>query len=62
MNTDIRIELLKLASGERLLRFEHSISGLCLEKRLDDKAPVAAQKAHWQRIFAALLERELKAA
>ncbi len=59
MNDGIDIKLLKLASGERILRFEHPISGLCLEKRLDAGSAVAAQKGRWLKSFAALLSRKL---
>lgn len=62
MNPQIRIELLKLANGQRLLRLEHPGSGLCLEKRLDEGLPVLAQKQRWQRVFEALVERELATA
>lgn len=60
MNDGIHIELLKLASGERILQFEHPISGLCLEKRLDADSAVAAQKGRWLKSFVALLSRELR--
>ena len=62
MNPQIRIELLKLANGQRLLRLEHPGSGLCLEKRLDEALPVLAQKQRWQRVFEGLVERELATA
>lgn len=62
MDSEIRIELLKLRDGQRLLRLEHASSGLCLEKRIDNAAPLLGQKKHWQRIFEALIERELVAA
>ena len=62
MDEQTRVELLKLSSGERLLRLEHAASGLCLEKRLDASAPVVAQTAKWREVFAALLARELRAA
>ncbi len=61
MNEDIRTELLTLAAGERLLRLEHSPSGLCLEKRLDAEAPVVVQTARWRQVFTGLLARELLA-
>lgn len=59
MSADIQIELLKLANGERMLRFEHASSGLSLEKRLDVNTPVAMQKERWLRSFSALLARDL---
>ncbi len=62
MDEPIRVELLKLATGERLLRLEHPASGLCLEKRLDAQAPVAAQTSRWRQVFASLLARERLAA
>lgn len=62
MNEQIRVELLKLANGERLLRLEHPTSGLCLEKRLDAGIPLVAQTTRWREVFASLLARELLAA
>ena len=62
MNPDIRIELLKLADGGRVLRLEHTASGLSLEKRLAPEALVVAQKEKWLRVFESLLARELAAA
>lgn len=62
MDEQIRVELLKLADGARLLRLEHPASGLCLEKRLDASLPLLVQTARWRAAFAALLARELIAA
>lgn len=59
MNNSIRVELLRLTSGERLLRLEHPPTGLCLEKRLNPAHPVVAQRDHWLRAFEALLEQEM---
>ena len=61
MDEEIRVEMLKLASGERLLRLEHPPSGLCLEKRLEAGAAVVAQTHRWRQVFASLLARELLA-
>jgi hypothetical protein len=58
MNFNIRIDLIKLADGQRLLRLEDATSGLSLEKRLDPVASVASQKTRWLRAFESMLERE----
>ena len=55
----IRVELLKLANGERLLRLEHPPSGLYLEKRLDASTPLVTQTTRWRKAFTSLLAREL---
>ena len=62
MKRNVELLLLKLADGERILRWSEQGSGLCLEKRLDSKEPVARQKDRWQKVFLAMLERELGAA
>lgn len=59
MNPDISFVLIKLEGGERLLRLEHSPSGVCLEKRIDPAVSVASQKEKWLSAFQALLAREL---
>lgn len=59
----IQIELLKLASGERLLRLTEPESGLSLEKKLDAGMPVVRQKERLLGVFEAALARaELNAA
>jgi hypothetical protein len=58
---NIELLMLKLADGGRILRLSEPRSGLCLEKRLDPKEPVAQQKQRWQRVFTSMLERELGA-
>ena len=60
-NEEISVQLLKLVSGERLLRLEHPPLGLCLEKRLDAETPFAVQMGRWRKVFASLLTRELLA-
>lgn len=62
MKREIEMLLLKLADGERVLRFSEPLSGLCLEKRLDPRESVARQKQRWKEVFTAMLERELGAA
>lgn len=59
MNEEIRVELLRLVDGGRLLRLEHPPSGLSLEKRLDAALPVVTQTTRWRQVFASLLAREL---
>jgi hypothetical protein len=59
----IQIELIKLVSGERLLRLTEPHSGLSLEKKLDAKQPVVRQKQQLLKVFeAALSHAELSAA
>jgi hypothetical protein len=60
---NIQIGLIKLISGERLLRLTNPQSGLSLEKKLDPKKPVASQKEKLLGVFdAALTRAELMAA
>lgn len=58
MNTEIQIDLVKLADGCRLLRLSQPHSGLCLEKKLDPTQPVAQQKEWLLREFEALLSHQ----
>jgi hypothetical protein len=59
----IQIDLIKLVSGERLLRLTEPVSGLSLEKKLDPHKPVASQKEKLLGVFdAALARAELMAA
>jgi hypothetical protein len=59
----IQIDLIKLVSGERLLRLTEPLSGLSLEKKLDPQKPVASQKEKLLGVFdAALARAELMAA
>jgi hypothetical protein len=59
----IQIDLIKLASGERLLRLTEPQSGLSLEKKLDETQPVVHQKGRLLGMFeAALAQAELSAA
>jgi len=53
----IQIDLVKLAGGERLLRLSDPQSGLSLEKRLDNRKPVAGQKEKLFGVFEAALAR-----
>jgi hypothetical protein len=58
--TDIEIELIKLAGGGRLLRLIEPKSGLTLERELDPKRPVRAQREALAKVFrAALAQSEL---
>ena len=54
---NIQIELIKLVSGERLLRLTEPQSGLALEKKLDPQKPVASQKEKLFGVFEAALAR-----
>ena len=59
----IQIDLIKLLSGERLLRLTEPQSGLALEKRLDPKQPIVRQRERLFSVFEAALARaELSAA
>jgi hypothetical protein len=59
----IQMDLIKLASGERLLYLADAQSRLSLEKKLDSKQSVAAQKERLLSAFEAALARaELSAA
>jgi hypothetical protein len=51
----IEIELIKLASGARLLRFTEPKSGLTLERQIDPNRPISAQKDALAKIFQAAL-------
>ena len=53
----IEVELIKLVSGERLLRLTEPRSGLSLEKKLDPKQPVVRQKKQLLSVFEAVLAR-----
>jgi hypothetical protein len=53
----IQIELIKLADGVRLLRFTEPRSGLAVERRLDRKLPVSAQKVALAKVFQAALDQ-----
>ena len=60
---NIQMNLIKLVGGERLLRLTEPQSGLSLEKKLDPRKPVAAQKDGLLGVFdAALARAELVAA
>jgi len=60
---NIQIDLIKLVSGERLLRLTEPQSGLALEKKLDPQKPVASQKEKLFGVFeVALAHAELAAA
>lgn len=60
-DTEIQMELIKLASGDRLLRLTEPATGLCLEKKLDPQQPVIRQKDRLRRALEAALARELAA-
>ena len=53
----IHVELIKLASGERLLRVTEARSGLSLEKKLDPNQPVIRQKQQLVTVFEEALAR-----
>jgi hypothetical protein len=51
----IQIDLIKLVSGERLVRLSEPRSGLALEKKLDPGRSVARQKEQLLGVFEAAL-------
>lgn len=53
----IQIDLIKLVSGERLLRLTEAQSGLSLEKTLDARQSVARQRERLLGVFEAALAR-----
>lgn len=62
MNANIRIQLLTLAQGERLIRLEDDATGLSVERKVHPEKPLVAQKASLLKIFEAVLESEYAAA
>lgn len=58
MNSNLRIQLLSLASGCKLIRIEDDATGLCVERKLTPNAPVVAQKSKLLRLFHAMLESD----
>lgn len=59
----IQTDLIKLTSGERLLRLTDLQSGLSLEKKLDEKQPVVREKGRLLGVLeAVLVQVELSAA
>lgn len=59
MHYQIELQLVKLADGSRILRIADPASGLALEKVLDPKRPLAAQKHALAQSLRAAIEREL---
>lgn len=53
----IQFDLIKLASGERILRLTERQSGLSLEKKLAAEDAVVRQKEKLYRVFEAALSR-----
>ena len=58
----IRFDLIKLVSGERLLRLTEPQSGLSLEKKLDPAQPIVQQKERLLGVFEAGLAKAEPAA
>jgi hypothetical protein len=54
---DIQMELVKLSSGDRLLRLFEPLSGLAMERKLDGKRSVHDQKQQLIDVFEAALKR-----
>jgi hypothetical protein len=55
--TRIHIELVKLVTGERLIRLTEPESGLTLERKLDPRQAVVRQKERLLDVLAAALEK-----
>jgi len=53
----IQIELIKLATGARLLRLAEPTSGLAVEPKLDPEVSVSAQKVALAKVFQAALDQ-----
>ena len=51
------MDLIKLADGERLLRFTDRTSGLSVERKLDSTRSVNEQKKQLSEVFAAAVAR-----
>ena len=62
MNTAIRIQLLTLVHGGRLIRLEHDATGLSVERKVHPEKPLVVQKAKLMRLFEAMLQSETAAA
>lgn len=56
MNTNIRIQLLTLLQGQRLIRLEDEVSGISVERNVDPQKPLVTQKAELLRLFKVMLE------
>ena len=54
---NVQIDLIKLADGERLLRFTDRISGVSVERKLDAAQPVNDQKKRLREVFEAAIAR-----
>jgi hypothetical protein len=61
MSSSIRIQLLTLAKGERVLRLEDPDTGLSVERKLKPEQAVLTQKARLVSLFEAMLRSELTA-
>jgi len=52
---DLQIDLIKLVTGERLIRLTDPHSGLALEQKVDPGRPLVRQKERLLAVFAAAL-------
>ena len=62
MNASVRIQLVQLSDGQKLMRIEDDATGLSVETKLSPEAPIAAQKAKLLRLFEAMLVSDSAAA
>ena len=62
MNPEIQIQLITLATGDRLLRLEDPESGLTVERKLHPGKPLVSQKVKLMALFRAMLQSELATA
>ena len=59
----IQVELVKLVSGDRLIRLTEPKTALTLERKIDPAKPILSQKQQLLNVFEAALEKaELLAA
>jgi len=56
-NDPTQVDLIKLADGERLLRYTDAKSGVSVERKLDAAGSVAEQKRQLREVFDAAVAR-----
>ena len=55
MNPNIRIQIVQLKDGRKLMRIEDDATGLSVGRNLSPERPLVAQKAKLARLFEAQL-------
>lgn len=61
MKPNIRIQLLTLVNGGRLIRLDDDATGLSVERKVHPEKPLVAQKAKLMELFEAMLQSEMAA-